>query len=156
LEQSIHAVVDRHEVLRTTFDSVDGRPVQVIATRRPTRIAFIDLRQLSHGERTANLETLVRVHAQHPFDLANGPVWRAAIVQLGDAEHVILWNQHHISSDGWSAGVFTRELSELYSSISGGVPSALAPLTIQYADFSRWQRDWLDEGLGKTEQIEYW
>jgi amino acid adenylation domain-containing protein len=155
LEQAIHAVVDRHEALRTTFDSVDGRPVQVIAERGLTRMAFVDLRQQSHGQQAATLDTLVQVHAQHTFDLANGPVWRGAIVQLADEEHVILWNQHHISSDGWSAGVFTRELSELYSSISGGLPSALAPLTIQYADFSRWQRDWL-EGLGKTEQIDYW
>jgi amino acid adenylation domain-containing protein len=155
LEQAIHAVVDRHEVLRTTFDSVDGRPVQVIAERRPTRMAFVDLRQQSPGQRAATLDTLVQLHAQHSFDLSNGPVWRAATIQLGDEEHVILWNQHHISSDGWSAGVFTREVSELYSSISSGVPSALALLTIQYADFSRWQRDWLD-GLGKTEQTTYW
>ncbi len=76
-------------------------------------------------------------------------------MQLGYEEHVILWNQHHISSDGWSAGLFARELSELYSSFAGGAPSVLAPLPIQYADFSQWQRRWLD-GEGKEGHAAYW
>ena len=127
LEQTIHAVVDRHEVLRTTFGSVEGRPVQVDRQSRPTRMAFVDLQHLPRDQQPASWQALVHVSARHPFDLSNGPVWRSTAVRLGAEDHVILWNQHHISSDGWSAGVFARELSELYSSISGGAPSPWRP-----------------------------
>jgi amino acid adenylation domain-containing protein len=155
LEQTIAAVVGRHEVLRTTFSSIDGRPVQVIAPISPARLSFIDLRAMTPRERTRHVEALVRAHAQRPFDLAKGPVWRATLLRLAADEHVVLWNQHHISSDGWSAGILARELSELYAAFAGGKPHGLTPLSIQYADFSQWQRDWLD-GEGKAAQSAYW
>jgi amino acid adenylation domain-containing protein len=155
LEQTIEAMVDRHEVLRTTFDSVDGRPVQVIAPFAPVGLPVVDLSALPEPHRSRQIDALVHAHAQRPFDLARGPVWRNAVVKAGPEEHVILWNQHHISTDGWSSGIFVREVSQSYSSFAAGLPSNLPPLTIQYADFSRWQRDWLD-GDGKKEQTAYW
>jgi amino acid adenylation domain-containing protein len=155
LEQTIAAVVSRHEVFRTTFSAVDGRPVQVIAPDSPARITFTDLRTLTTPERARHVEALARAHAQRPFDLAKGPVWRASLLQLAADEHVLVWNQHHISTDGWSAGIFVRELSQLYTAFAGGKPHGLKPLAIQYADFSQWQRDWLD-GEGKAAQLAYW
>ncbi len=155
LEQTIHGVVDRHEVLRTTFKDVDGRPAQIIAPRGTIRMVVVDLRGLPEKQRDARLAVMAGLDALRPFDLENGPVWRATIVQLAPEEHVILWNQHHISSDAWSAGVFAREVSELYSAFAGGAVSALAPLAIQYADFSQWQRRWLD-GEGKEGHAAYW
>ena len=155
LEQTIAAVVSRHEVLRTTFSSVDGRPVQVIAPDSRARISFTDLRTLATPERARLVEAIARSHAQRSFDLAKGPVWRASLLQLADGEHVLLWNQHHVSTDGWSAGIFVREMSQLYTAFAGGKPHGLKPLAIQYADFSQWQRDWLD-GDGKAAQLAYW
>jgi amino acid adenylation domain-containing protein len=155
IEQTIEGVVDRHEVLRTNFDTADGRPVQVIAPPGSMRMAVVDLRGLPEGLREAQVAALVRLDALHPFDLSKGPVCRGTLVQLGFEEHAVLWNQHHISSDAWSAGVFARELSELFSSFVAGAPSVLAPLPIQYADFSQWQRRWL-EGDGKAAHTAYW
>ena len=155
LEQTIAAVVSRHEVLRTSFSSMDGRPVQVIARDTPVRTALIDLATLTTSERARHVEALAKGHAQRPFDLAKGPVWRASLLRLASDEHVLLWNQHHISTDGWSAGIFVREMSQLYTAFAGGKPHGLKPLAIQYADFSQWQRDWLD-GEGKAAQLAYW
>ncbi len=155
LEQAIAAVVSRHEVLRTSFSSIDGRPVQVIAPDTPVRAMLTDLRTLTTPERARHVEALAKVHAQRPFDLATGPLWRASLLQLAADEHVLLWNQHHISTDGWSAGIFVREMSQLYTAFAGGKPHGLKPLAIQYADFSQWQRDWLN-GEGKTAQLSYW
>jgi amino acid adenylation domain-containing protein len=155
LEQTFTAVVNRHDVLRTTFSSIDGRPVQVIGPPWAAGLAVTDLRGLRAPERMRCVEAVARAHAQRPFDLAKGPVWRATLLRVAPDEHVLLWNQHHISSDGWSAAIFARELSQLYAAFAGGEPHSLAPLTIQYADFSEWQRAWLD-GEGKATQTAYW
>jgi amino acid adenylation domain-containing protein len=155
LEQTLAAVIGRHEVLRTAFGSIDGRPVQVIAPDSAAPIAVTDLRTITPQERARCVEVLAKAHAQRPFDLTMGPVWRASLLQLAADEHVLLWNQHHISTDAWSAGIFVRELSHLYTAFAGGKPHGLTPLAIQYADFSQWQRDWLD-GEGKAAQLAYW
>ena len=118
-------------------------------------MAFVDLRQLSEGSAVRQLETLVRVHARHPFDLSDGPVWRATLVRLGAEEHVVLWNQHHISSDRLVRRCLrARAVGAVFVYLRWS-PVALAPLTIQYADFSQWQRGLVGRGWEK-EQIAYW
>jgi hypothetical protein len=92
---------------------------------------------------------------QTPFDLAFGPMLRASIVKLQPREHVLLINVHHIVSDGWSLGVFVREISALYTASVKGLPYPLGELAVQYADYSQWQRKWLDGGVLKR-QLEYW
>src|SRR5262249_15125024 len=93
--------------------------------------------------------------AQTPFDLAHGPLWRAALLRLGAAEHALLFTMHHIIADGWSMGVLVRELGALYEAFSHHHPSPLPDLPLQYADYAAWQRQWLVGEVLQT-QLAYW
>ncbi|MBA3711243.1 MAG: amino acid adenylation domain-containing protein [Pyrinomonadaceae bacterium] len=155
MEQSFNEIVRRHESLRTTFAAVDGSPVQVIAPTLNVTLSVTDLSQLPEAEREAEARRLASEAAQRPFDLAHGPLVRAGLLRLGAEEHVLLLNMHHIISDGWSTGVFVRELTTLYESFSAGGPSPLEELPIQYADYAVWQRKWLT-GEVLEKQLSYW
>jgi len=154
-EQSLTEIVRRHESLRTTFPAVDGRPVQIIAPPSAVSIPVIDLSQLSDSECKAEVRRLTREERQRPIDLARGPLWRVMLLRLGVEEHVRLLTMHHIITDGWSMGVFQRELSVLYRAFSRGKASSLSELPIQYADYGVWQRQWL-EGAVLKGQLKYW
>ena len=124
LRRALEEVVRRHEALRTVFCSRDGEPRQVIHAPRPLRLPVHDLSRLPEGEeREASLRGLARDEAQRPFDLEAGPPFRAGLVRLGAQEHALLWSMHHIVGDGWSLGVFYRELGALYARLHarGGV-----------------------------------
>ncbi|HEX3131505.1 MAG TPA: non-ribosomal peptide synthase/polyketide synthase, partial [Thermoanaerobaculia bacterium] len=141
LEQALAGLVRRHETLRTTFGFRDGSPVQIVHSP-DFRLARIELAE-------DDLEFFLRHEARQPFDLAEGPLLRATLVRLAEAEHVLFLNIHHIVADGWSLGVLVREVAALYAGQS------LPELPVQYADFALWQRGWLDgETLGR--QIDYW
>ncbi|HZB44769.1 MAG TPA: condensation domain-containing protein, partial [Pyrinomonadaceae bacterium] len=155
LERSFDEVVRRHEVLRTTFAVVEGRPRQVIAAESKTRLALVDLGARPAGEREAEAERLALEEAQEPFDLARGPLLRAKLLRLSPDDHVLLFTMHHIISDGWSAGVLVRELTAIYEAFAEGRESPLAELPIQYADFARWQREWL-QGEVLESRLAYW
>jgi len=155
MEQSLNEIVRRHESLRTTFAAVDGSPVQVIAPNLKVTLPVTDLSELLEAEREAEARRLATEAAQHPFDLARGPLVRAGLLRLQAEEHVLLLNMHHIISDGWSTGVFVRELTTLYEAFSAGKPSPLAELPIQYPDFAVWQRKWLT-GDVLEKQLSYW
>ncbi|HVG10832.1 MAG TPA: non-ribosomal peptide synthase/polyketide synthase, partial [Thermoanaerobaculia bacterium] len=129
--RALEEIVRRHEALRTTFASgSDGRPVQVIAPPGPLTLQVIDLP-------AEEVQDRLEAEARRPFDLARGPLLRALLLRLAPDSHVALVVQHHIVSDGWSIGVFLRELSALYE----GTP--LPGLAVQYADYALWQRSWL-------------
>jgi NRPS condensation-like uncharacterized protein len=115
----------------------------------------VDLRGHPEGEREEEVRRLVREEAGRPFDLAQGPVFRSKLVRLEEDDHVLLLTMHHIVSDGWSMGVFHRELSMLYRAFFNGEPSPLADLSIQYADYAVWQREWL-HGEVLDRQLSYW
>ena len=155
LERSLNEIVRCHEVLRTTFATMDGRPVQVIAPEMSLTLPVEDLQELPEAEREAEAQRLLTEEAQRPFDLEKGPLLRAALLRLDEEEHVLLLTMHHIVSDGWSMGVFNRELAVLYEAFSVGKPSPLPELPIQYADFAVWQREWL-QGEVLEEQLAYW
>jgi amino acid adenylation domain-containing protein/non-ribosomal peptide synthase protein (TIGR01720 family) len=155
LEQSLNEIVGRHEVLRTTFGMVSGEPRQVIAPVLALTLRWVDLRDLPEAQQKIQVERLATEEAQQPFDLAKGPLLRATLLQLGEAEHVLLLTMHHIVSDGWSMGVLIRELAALYEAFSTGKPSPLPELPIQYADFAHWQRQWL-QGEVLAAQLSYW
>jgi len=155
LEQSLNEIVQRHEALRTTFRMVSGEPLQVIAPALALTLPWVDLRELPEAQQEAQVERLVTEEAQQPFDLARGPLLRATLLQLGEAEHVLLLTMHHIVSDGWSIGVLIRELVALYEAFFTGKPSPLPELPIQYADFAHWQRQWL-QGEVLAAQLSYW
>ncbi|MFO0723577.1 MAG: non-ribosomal peptide synthase/polyketide synthase [Myxococcota bacterium] len=147
LEKALSAVIARHEVLRTVFPLVDGKPVA-----RPYAGAFHLVEERSDG---ANLERRLAEEATRPFDLSNGPLVRAFLFQRGPEDHVLLTVMHHVVSDGWSMGVLMRELTTLYASEVKGTAPALEALPIQYSDYAIWQRSWL-EGKVQEKQLAYW
>ncbi len=155
LQQSLDEIVRRHEVLRTTFPTVDGEAVQVIAPSLTWPLPVVDLQECSEATRETLTLQLAAEEAQRPFNLAHGPLLRATLLRSSEQEHVFLLTMHHIVSDGWSIGVFIREMSVLYDAFAVGQPSLLPELPIQYADFALWQREWL-QGERLENQLTYW
>ncbi|HEV2736834.1 MAG TPA: amino acid adenylation domain-containing protein, partial [Longimicrobiaceae bacterium] len=153
LRRALARIVARHEALRTVFAEVDGAPVQRITEE--SRFDLLEHDLAGHPDAAAELRRLVADEAGAPFDLARGPLIRGRLVQIGDDDHVLLITMHHIVSDGWSVGVFTRELGALYGAFRQGRPDPLPPLPVQYADYAAWQRRWM-EGELLREQAEYW
>ena len=155
LEKSLNEIVRRHEALRTTFPSVDGKAVQAISPSLVLHLPIASVAELSESEREQEAQRLASEEAMWPFDLAAGPLVRASLLKINEREHVLLLNMHHIISDGWSMGVFIREIVALYKPFSEEKSSPLPELQIQYADFAHWQREWLQrEAL--DEQLSYW
>ena len=141
---ALAVVVARHEALRTTFDvAADGRPTQVIAPPGRFRLPAIDLSALSlRAEDGAR--RIAHALSVQPFDLARGPLLRAALVRTRPEQHLFLFVVHHIVSDAWSTGVLVREATAVYRALAAGRTSwELPPLPIQYPDFAAWQRGWL-------------
>jgi amino acid adenylation domain-containing protein len=155
LECSLNEIIRRHEALRTTFAVVDGNPKQIIAPTLELPLRVIDLQELSTADWEAAARRLASNEARTPFDLAQGPLVRTTLLRLNLEEHVLLVTMHHIIADGWSVSVFFRELSALYQSYASGKPSQLLELPIQYADFTVWQREWLQGEVSET-QLAYW
>ena len=119
------------------------------------RLPLVDISSLPPAERAAAVTRWANEAARQPFDLAVGPLLRTALLRLGPDDHRFLLTMHHIITDGWSMGIFFRELTAIYAAFATGQPSPLAPLPIQYADFALWQRDWL-QGAVLQEQLGYW
>jgi amino acid adenylation domain-containing protein len=155
LERSINEIVKRHEVMRTTFTTVEGRPVQVIAQALTITMPVLSLEALPEDERETRVVQLAIEEARRPFDLARGPLLRASLIRLSEEEHVGLLTMHHIVSDGWSTGILIREIAFFYESLSSGRAAALPELPVQYADFAHWQRNWLQGEVLET-QLNYW
>ncbi|MHC5858902.1 non-ribosomal peptide synthetase [Nostoc sp.] len=155
LEESLREVVCRHEVLRTTFPAVNGKPTQVIATDVSLTLPIIDLQQVADEQREAEAHLLATKEAHQPFDLANGPILRVLLLKLSDREHLLIWNMHCIVCDGASSDVFYQDLTTIYKALSAGKASPLTPLPVQYADFTNWQYQWL-QGEVLESQVNYW
>ncbi|MCA1566163.1 MAG: condensation domain-containing protein, partial [Acidobacteria bacterium] len=148
-------IVKRHEVLRASFDSLFGHARQNIAPSLHLPLTLTDISSLAPEPRREELLRLVRLDASLPFDLSSPPLLRASLIRLSDDDCAALLTMHHIVSDGWSTNLFLRELSLLYDAFSHGRPSPLSPLSIQYADFALWQREWLS-GERLDAQLRYW
>ncbi len=163
LEQSLKEIIDRHEALRTNFVTVDGKPTQIIQTQTNWTVTVVDLQHLPTlvlseaqvTEQKTAAQKLLEQKAIEPFDLAHDPLITATLVMLSPTEQWLLVCMHHIVCDGWSIGVFVQELEALYNAYSQGQPSPLLPLPIQYADFSIWQRQWL-QGEVLQNHLSYW
>ncbi|HEU4883622.1 MAG TPA: amino acid adenylation domain-containing protein [Longimicrobium sp.] len=141
LARALDALRARHETLRTTFEERDGGPVQVIHPPEARPLPVADLSDLSADAREAEVRRRMDDDANTGFDLVRGPLIRAELLRLADDEHVLLLCMHHIVSDGWSMGVFARELGTLYAAFRDGREPHLAPLPVQYADFAAWQHE---------------
>ncbi|MGC1379232.1 MAG: condensation domain-containing protein, partial [Anaerolineales bacterium] len=160
LRRTLNEIVRRHEALRTTFTMIDGTPMQIIAGQLEMTLPVTDLTALSATERKAKAQRLAQDDVQTPFDLSTGPLVRASLIRLEDAEHILLFTMHHIVSDGWSIGVLVNEVAALYpayvqdQSLVPGMGSLLPELPIQYADFAHWQRQWFNGDV--LQQVDYW
>ncbi len=155
LRKSLAAVVERHEILRTTFTEMDGQPVQMIDPRARVPLEVVDFDEGSPQEREQRLWLHVRRESRRPFDLTFGPLARMQLLRLGDTDHVLFMNMHHIICDEWSHRLFMEELSALYEA-GGDVKTADVPeLPIQYADYAAWQHQRLSNGKLERE-FDYW
>ncbi len=155
LEQSVNEVIGRHEVLRTTFAEVEGRPVQVVAPRLTLSLPVEDLSGVTEAERAERVRRTAEHLSRRSFDLGSGPLVGTALVRLTEEEHLFWFLMHHIVSDGWSIGVLVNELSAAYEAFDAGRRPELPALPVQYADFAVWQRGWL-RGEALARQIKYW
>ncbi len=155
LRRVLAAVVRRHEALRTTLEARGGEPVQVVHPAAPGEMPVLDLRGLPAAAREREAQRLAEAESRRPFDLARGPLLRTTLLRLGDEETVALFTVHHVVSDGWSMGIFVREVSTLYDAVSRGAEAHLPPLPIQYADYAAWQRARLS-GETLEEQLAFW
>ncbi|MFE1408604.1 amino acid adenylation domain-containing protein, partial [Streptomyces sp. NPDC058770] len=151
LGAAVAGLVARHEALRTTFDSVDGRGVQTVHAPEDIDVPVRTV-ALSAPE---GLDAALAAEAAIPFDLRTGPLVRVLLVRLSEREHVLVLAMHHIVTDGWSMGVITRELSALYAAAVRGEEAALPEPRIQYPDFAVWQREHL-AGDALDGQLDYW
>jgi amino acid adenylation domain-containing protein len=140
LQSAVDALVQRHEVLRTSYREVDGAATQVIAPSVDSAIDYHDLRALPATQRDAAAAERLLAQARADFDLASGPVFRITLVRMDACAYRMLFNMHHIASDGWSVGVLIRDLAALYRAAAGADGAALAPLPVQYGDYAQWQR----------------
>lgn len=161
LERALIEIVLRHEILRTTFVSVNGNPVQKINLLSDLALPIVDLSGLPSGQVELEVDRLISEEAQIPFDLAQGPLIRLTLLVLGNTiyegerEHILLFTLHHIVSDGWSEDIFIREFMTLYGAFLHGSSSPLGKLPIQYADYAVWQREWL-QGVVLERLLSYW
>jgi amino acid adenylation domain-containing protein len=155
LERALGEIVRRHESLRTTFPEVDGRPLQRIAPFAGFTLPMEDLSELGAAAREAAARR-AREEAARPFDLAVGPLFRAALLRASDEDHVLMLCMHHVITDGWSQAVLFRELSALYEAFRDGrTPPLLPDLPVQYVDYAIWQRARL-QGEDLARELTYW
>ncbi|MDC9592434.1 non-ribosomal peptide synthetase [Xenorhabdus sp. IM139775] len=153
---ALDRLVARHESLRTRFVLADEQPYQHIAAAESGfKLTYQDLRGLDNTARLNRIDELTEREARTPFDFAHELLIRGQLLQLAAGEHVLILTQHHMISDGWSAGVLIRELGVLYRAALEGQADPLPPLPIQYADYAVWQREWL-RGDMLTAQQNFW
>src|SRR5579859_3556307 len=151
LEQSLNAIVCRHEALRTIFAMQNGQLMQIITPIGPSHLA---IEQFYGAEHEDIIQRITR-EALTPFDLQHGPLLRATLLEYGTGEHLFILTMHHIISDGWSMQVFFREFSQFYQAYTAGQSSLPGELLIQYVDYTHWQREWLQGARLETQRV-YW
>ncbi|MBD2309017.1 amino acid adenylation domain-containing protein [Chroococcidiopsis sp. FACHB-1243] len=147
LEQALTEIIRRHEILRTTFKTIDGEAFQAIAPNPNFTLVIATLPR-------EELQQLAITQSQRPFNLAEGSLLRVTLAKLAPEESVLLFVIHHAIADAWSSTIVMRELAALYQAFSVGKPSPLPELPIQYADFAYWQHQKLQQSL--PEQLRYW
>ena len=155
LRTAIEAVTERHEALRTRFESDNGKAHQVILPPRPLPLTYHNLTDLPRKNRTEQARRLTDETTRTPFELEQGPLLRVGLWQVDDREHWLVLATHHIVSDGWSDAVFFQEMAAVYNATLQGKRAELLPLSIQYADYSMWQREHVSSAALEHELL-YW
>jgi amino acid adenylation domain-containing protein len=155
LERSLSELVSRHEALRTRFPAPNGEPLEEVLPPGLFELPVVDLREQPPSEREAQAFAWASTEAQRLFDLSEGPLFRALLLQIADEDHLLVFVIHHLVCDGWSMGLLSREFSALYSAFSAGRSLPLPEPLAQYADFAAWQRNWL-QGEHLQKRLAYW
>jgi len=156
LEQSINEIVRRHEILRTTFNIVDGEPMQIIGSPFKIELPVIYLQELSTTEREREVQRLATQIVLSPFNLSKNPLWRVSLLRMESDRHILVLSMHNIICDGdRSMGIFFREIAALCEAFSSGRESGMAELPIQYKEYALQQRQQLQGEILKT-QLTYW
>ncbi|MFZ0820699.1 MAG: condensation domain-containing protein, partial [Candidatus Acidiferrales bacterium] len=145
----------RHEVTRAIIKEEDGHPIQQILPPQPLDLPVVDLRSIPEEHRHSEAMRLAACEARKSFDLAKGPTWRFTLFLLAEDNYCLLTTNHHIASDGWSCGVFLKELGIIYEAFRNGEQSPLPEPAIQYADYAAWQAEWLQSSAARK-QLAYW
>ena len=155
LERSLAALVQRHEALRTRFVAREGEPWRVVDPQASFVLERHLLEPHPEVDRERRLLSRVTSAALQPFDLSNGPLFRATLVRLAEDEHLLLLAMHHIIADAWSLVIIGRELSLLYEGFVASTPAVLPPLSVQYADYAAWERG-VEQEQRQIAQLSYW
>ncbi|MEO7362444.1 MAG: amino acid adenylation domain-containing protein [Gemmatimonadaceae bacterium] len=155
LHDALSALVQRHEILRTSFTSQNGVATQRVHEVLEVELPLIDFTHLPPGQREAAMQERIGLETARAFDMAQLPLIRWTLFRRDANAYALLHIEHHLIHDGWSFNVFRRELLDLYLANCAGAPSPLAPLPIQFADFALWQREWLS-GPELDAQLSYW
>jgi amino acid adenylation domain-containing protein len=154
-EQAFTRIIARHEPLRTVFTSVDEQPLQVVREAFAFRMRQVDLRAVPPEQQDAMVWEAAHADAVASFDLKSDLMLRASFLLVGESRGVLLFNMHHIASDGWSMALLVKEFFGQYDALSYGRSDPLPPLSIRYADYAQWQREWL-VGDVLERQLSYW
>jgi amino acid adenylation domain-containing protein len=155
LRQAIAAVVDRHELLRTSFRESPEGPIQVIHSTVPVAFPEVDLARLGAAERMAEVRQFSILDAQTNFDYERPPFFRSTLFRCAAEEHILLFTIHHVAADWWSTSILMHEVSASYLAFRAGEPSPLPPLIVQFQDFARWQRS-LSLEEAQASQVTFW
>lgn len=155
LQRALEMITDRHETLRTCFSCPDGTPVQIIDPTSAFQLGMADLSSVPEPQRESEAQRRVRAELNRPFDLSSDHPLRATLLELGPQEYRLVLILHHIIADEWSLKVLFNELVQLYSGLLQGQKPNLPELAIQYSDYGRWQRQWL-QGEPLQQQLRYW
>jgi len=155
LEYALNMIVARHEILRTTYQTVDGKPIQVIAPSATLELHRIDLSKLDEQQREAQANRILIEEGRRSFNFQKDLMLRAFLLRMDDREHILLLVSHHIASDGQSKAVLFRELRTFYLAYCADQTAELPELPIQYADYAVWQREWL-RGEVLEKHLSYW
>ncbi|HLC01763.1 MAG TPA: condensation domain-containing protein, partial [Anaerolineales bacterium] len=155
LRHSLNEIVRRHEVLRTSFPAIEGRPFQQVNPPHPLDIPLLDLSGLPGPDRRSEAARLARQVASRPFDLIHDLLIRPGLIRLDQEQHVLHLTTHHIAFDGFSESIFLRELAALYTAARAGADPQLAEPVIQYGDYAAWERQ-RAQGGALNEDLAYW
>ncbi|MEM6402144.1 MAG: condensation domain-containing protein, partial [Cyanobacteria bacterium P01_D01_bin.116] len=159
LEQSLNKIIQRHEVLRSSFNIEKDEPIQQVYPplnlQKQLKLPLIDLQALSTQQQEKQIKQLIKETATQPFDLSQTPLFRTKLIKLNYKENVLLFTMHHIISDYFSMRLLIRELAVIYQSLSKGETLQLPELSVQYGDYATWEQEWL-KSEKRTVQLEYW
>jgi amino acid adenylation domain-containing protein len=155
LTSAIGAVIERHESLRTIFESVDGEARQVVLSDVDVQVPILNLADLPESEREREALRIASEEGKRPFDLTRGPLLRTVLLQVSRDQYILVLAMHHIITDGWSISILFRELAHCYEAYASGREPELPELPIQYVEYAQWQREYIT-GEVLAKQVQYW